>query len=75
MRALSRCCQFDVAEARPDGILAVRHKLPPLTRRQVLRLSPELIAAHQAWPGRSPSCRRRRTSSSGAAAVAWRSAC
>ncbi|HEV2760606.1 MAG TPA: hypothetical protein VGV86_13660 [Acidimicrobiales bacterium] len=49
MRALSRCCQFDVAEARPDGVLAVRRKLPPLTRRQVLRLSPELVAAHQAW--------------------------
>lgn len=49
MRALTRCCQFDVAEARPDGVLAVRRKLPPLTRRQVMRLSPELIAAHQAW--------------------------
>ena len=49
MRALSRCCQFDVAEARADGTLAVRRKLPPLTRRQILRLSPELIAAHQAW--------------------------
>jgi hypothetical protein len=49
MRALSRCCQFDVAEARPDGVLAVRRKLPPLTRRQILRLSPELVAAHQAW--------------------------
>lgn len=49
MRALSRCCQFDVAEARPDGVLAVRRKLPPLTRRQVVRLSPELVAAHQAW--------------------------
>ena len=49
MRALSRCCQFDVAEARSDGSLAVRRKLPPLNRRQVLRLPPELAAAHQAW--------------------------
>ncbi len=49
MRALSRCCQFDVAEAQPDGTLAVRRKLPPLTRRQILRLSPEMVAAHQAW--------------------------
>ena len=49
MRALSRCCQFDVADARPDGVLAVRRKLPPLTRRQILRLPPELAAAHQAW--------------------------
>lgn len=49
MRALSRCCQFDVADARPDGVLAVRRKLPPLNRRQILRLPPELAAAHQAW--------------------------
>jgi hypothetical protein len=49
MRALSRCCQFDVAEARPDGVLAVRRKLPPLNRRQILRLPPELAAAHQSW--------------------------
>ena len=49
MRALSRCCQFDVAEARADGTLAVRRKLPPLNRRQILRLPSELAAAHQAW--------------------------
>lgn len=49
MRALSRCCQFDVADARADGTLAVRRKLPPLNRRQVLRLPPDLAAAHQAW--------------------------
>jgi hypothetical protein len=49
MRALARCCQFDVADARGDGVLAVRRKLPPLNRRQVLRLPPELAAAHQAW--------------------------
>ena len=49
MRALSRCCQFDVAEARADGTLAVRRKLPPLNRRQIVRLPPELAAAHQAW--------------------------
>ena len=49
MRALSRCCQFDAAEARADGTLAVRRKLHPLNRRQILRLPPELAAAHQAW--------------------------
>ena len=49
MRALSRCCQFDVAEARADGTLAVRRKLPPLNRRQILRLPSDLAAAHQAW--------------------------
>ena len=49
MRALTRCCQFDLAEARDDGSLAVRRKLPPLNRRQVLRLPPPLQAAHQQW--------------------------
>ena len=49
MRALGRCCQFDLAMARPDGTLAVRRKVPPLNRRQVLRLPPSLVAAHQAW--------------------------
>ena len=49
MRALGRCCQFDLAEARPDGVLAVRRKLPPLSRRQLLRLPPSLQAAHAEW--------------------------
>lgn len=49
MRALTRCCQFDLAMARTDGTLAVRRKLPPLNRRQVLRLPPSLVAAHQEW--------------------------
>jgi hypothetical protein len=49
MRALARCCQFDLADARPDGALAVRRKLPPLNRRQVLRLPTALQAAHEAW--------------------------
>jgi hypothetical protein len=49
MRALSRCCQFDLAEARADGVLAVRRKLPPLNRRQIVRLPADLAAAHQAW--------------------------
>ncbi len=49
IRALTRCCQFDLAEGRPDGTLAVRRKVPPLNRRQVLRLPPPLQAAHQQW--------------------------
>ncbi len=49
MRALGRCCQFDLAEARSDGTLAVRRKVPPLNRRQVQRLSPSLQADHQSW--------------------------
>ncbi len=49
MRALGRCCQFGLAEAKGDGILAVRRKLPPLNRRQLLRLPPALQAAHEEW--------------------------
>jgi len=49
MRALARSCQFDLAVARVDGSLAVRRKIPPLNRRQVLRLPPSLATAHQAW--------------------------
>ncbi|MEA2902491.1 MAG: hypothetical protein QOH36_2378 [Actinomycetota bacterium] len=49
MRALGRCCQFDLALAGPGGTLLVRRKVPPLNRRQVLRLPPSLVAAHQEW--------------------------
>jgi len=49
MRALGRCCQFDLAEARPGGVLAVRRKLPPVNRRQLVRLPPSVQAAHQEW--------------------------
>ena len=49
VRALTRCCQFDLAEARDGGVLAVRRRLPPLNRRQVQHLPIHLQAAHQAW--------------------------
>ncbi len=48
MRALARCCQFDLAQTRGDA-LAVRRRVPPLSRRQVLRLPPALQAEHQHW--------------------------
>jgi len=49
MRALARCCQFDLAEAREDGVLAVRRKVPPLNRRQITRLPEILQSAHENW--------------------------
>lgn len=49
MRALARCCRFDLAALRPDGSLAVRRKLPPLSRRQVLHLPPSRQEAHRQW--------------------------
>src|SRR5438309_1522017 len=35
VRALTRCCQFDVAHLQHDGAFAVRRKPPPPNRRQV----------------------------------------
>ncbi|MDP9420608.1 MAG: hypothetical protein M3P53_10765, partial [Actinomycetota bacterium] len=49
MRALSRCCQFQLAAPEDDGVLAVRRKLPPLNRRQLARLPEGVQAEHQRW--------------------------
>ena len=49
VRALTRCCQFDLAHLQHDGAFAVRRKLPPLNRRQVSRLSETLQAEHESW--------------------------
>jgi hypothetical protein len=49
LRAIARTMQFDLAEPRGDAVLAVRRRVPPLNRRQVLRLSPALQEAHGRW--------------------------
>ncbi|MEO7837707.1 MAG: hypothetical protein ABIS21_08735 [Acidimicrobiales bacterium] len=49
LRALARLCQFELAEARMDGTLAVRRKVPPLSMRQVRRLPAQLAADHRQW--------------------------
>ncbi len=49
IRALGRCCRFDLAESRGENVLAVRRKIPPLNRRQLLHLPPALQEAHRAW--------------------------
>lgn len=49
MRSLARCASFELAEFDNDGSLAVRRKVPPLTRRQVMRLPASMQAAHEAW--------------------------
>jgi hypothetical protein len=48
VRAIARCCQFEMARPAGRGI-EVRRKLPPLTRRQVLRLPDGLRLAHERW--------------------------
>jgi hypothetical protein len=49
VRALTRCVQFDVAQPQGEGVLAVRRKLAPLNRRQIVRLTPALQAKHEEW--------------------------
>jgi hypothetical protein len=49
VRALGRCCQFELALPTEDGVLAVRRKLPPLSRRQLSRLPEVLQADHHRW--------------------------
>lgn len=48
VRALARLVQFDLARPEGEAVLAVRLKVPPLNRRQVMRLPPELQARHLA---------------------------
>ena len=48
MRSLSRLLQFELAQHQGDDVLAVRAKVPPLNRRQVMQLPDTLQAAHVA---------------------------
>ncbi|HEX8580687.1 MAG TPA: hypothetical protein VF640_00075 [Acidimicrobiales bacterium] len=49
VRAIGRCCQFGLAQPVGAGTIAVRRKLPPLTRHQVSKLPPGAQQAHRAW--------------------------
>jgi hypothetical protein len=49
LRAVARTIQFDLAQPEGEAILAIRRRVPPLNRRQVLRLSPSLQEAHARW--------------------------
>ncbi|MDQ1373451.1 MAG: hypothetical protein QOJ09_789 [Actinomycetota bacterium] len=49
VNALSRLVQFDLAQAQGDAVLAVRRRVAPLTRRQVMRLDADLQLEHQHW--------------------------
>jgi len=66
LRAITRTVQFDVARMEADGALGVRRRLPPLQRRQILRLPPGLQAAHERWQeaelGVAPGAEQRRRS-------------
>jgi hypothetical protein len=49
VRAVTRTIKFDLAYAQGPDVLAVRRKVPPLTRRQVEQLPAVLRAAHSRW--------------------------
>jgi hypothetical protein len=49
MRAIARTCQFGLAHPVDAGTLAVRRRLPPLSRRQIERLPDSLREAHATW--------------------------
>jgi hypothetical protein len=49
MRTIDRVCRFGAGRWQTPERLAVRRKLPPLTRNQVSRLTPALQQEHQEW--------------------------
>ena len=63
VRTIARSCQFELAQMCGSSGLAVRRKLPPLTRVQVQRLPGPLRAEHHRWHEldlRIPSVEQRR---------------
>lgn len=48
-RTLNRVVQFELARMTGPGEIEVMRRLPPLTRRQVSKLPPDLQEAHQRW--------------------------
>jgi hypothetical protein len=53
-RTLARCCQFGAARFVTPTTLAVRRRMPPLTRRQVSRLPAKLREDHDRWVDKPP---------------------
>jgi hypothetical protein len=49
VRALSRCCQFELALPEGGDVLSVRRKVPPLNRRQLVRLPDAVQQEHERW--------------------------
>ena len=49
LRTVNRMIQFELARVAGPDQLAVRRRLPPLSRRHTVRLSPALQEAHNRW--------------------------
>ena len=52
MRSLARLVQFELAQLVDERTLAVRLRVPPLNRGQLLRLPDAVQAAHTEWQAR-----------------------
>jgi hypothetical protein len=48
LRAIDRCLRYGMAR-RGDGVLAVRRHVPPVPRRQLIRLPTALQERHRTW--------------------------
>lgn len=59
-RSVERICRFGAAR-RHGEVLAVRRRLPPLSRRQVERLPDHLRRAHERWTEQRMTQTRRKT--------------
>ncbi len=53
-RALERCVHYGVARRPGDDVLGVRRRVPPVPRRQLLRLPTVLQERHRAWEAAEP---------------------
>ncbi len=49
LRTVNRMIQFELAQVAASDELLVRRRLPPLSRRQTVRLSEALQEAHERW--------------------------
>lgn len=54
LRSIDRSCEFGLARYLDPHTLAVRRRLPPLTRIQVARLPESLRSQHEAWVSTTP---------------------
>lgn len=54
-RAVERCLRYGMARREGEGVLAVRRCVPPVPRRQLLRLSTALQEQHRAWEAAEPA--------------------
>lgn len=53
-RIIARCCSFELARVVNHGVVEIRRKIAPLSRRQLNRLSDSLRAEHERWMADAP---------------------